>query len=109
MSFMAGSWLHDPPVQEYDESGKRAIVRHLCFGPLETRTWYELVDGQYCCELHTIEGPQAGERFVDPVRLPDMRKVIDTEIALCQECGRDEVAALFQVEREKLDRLISSQ
>ena len=52
MGFWVGNWLHDPPSKEYDSTGKRAIIKHLCFGPVETQTWYESVDGQYYCELH---------------------------------------------------------
>ena len=103
MSFWIGAWLHDAPDTGYDISGKQAIVKHLCFGPLETWIWYKLIDGQYCCEIHFIEGLQEGERYVDFISKSEMLKAIEDEIALCKKYSETSLAALLQIEREKIN------
>ncbi len=103
MGFWAGAWLHDAPDSEYGADGKRAIVKHLCFGPLETQIWYESKDGQYFCEHQLIEGLQAGDRFVDAVSRRDMLEVLANEIALCEKHSKPEWSLLFQAEKEKLE------
>lgn len=102
MGFWVGSWLHDTPDTEYSASGKQAIVKHLCFGPLETRIWYKLTDGRYCCETHFVEGLQEGERFTDFISKSEMFEVIEAEIILCRKYGETDMAALLQAEKEKL-------
>lgn len=103
MGFRVGAWLHDAPDTGYNTSGKQAIVKHLCFGPLETQIWYKLKDGQYCREIHFIEGLQEGERFIDFISKSEMLEVIETEIALCIKHGETSLAALLQAEKEKIN------
>lgn len=103
MGFMVGAWLHEAPDKEYNSSGKQAIVKHLCFGPLETQIWYKLKDGRYCREIHYIEGLQAGERYTDYIETSGMLEVIGDEIALCEKHNETDLAALLQVEREKIN------
>lgn len=105
MGFWVGSWLHDTPDTEYDAGGKQAIIKHLCFGPLETRIWYKLIDGQCCCEIHFAEGVQEGERFTDFISKSEMLEVIETEIMLCTRHGETDMAALLQTEKEKITLL----
>lgn len=102
MGFWVGSWLHDTPDTEYNASGKQAIIKHLCFGPLETKIWYKLIDGQYCCETHFAEGLQDGERFTDFISKSEMLEVMETEIALCRKHGEIDMATLLQTEKEKI-------
>lgn len=102
MGFWVGAWLHDAPDAGYNASGKQAIVKHLCFGPLESRIWYKQNDGQFCCEIRFIEGLQEGERFIDFISKSEMLEVIDNEIALCQKHNETNLAVLFQAEREKI-------
>lgn len=104
MGFWAGNWPHDPPSEEYDSTGKRAIIKHLCFGPVETQTWYESVDGQYYCELHILEGLQAGDVFLDRISKAKMLEAIITEIDLCKRLGEAELAAAFQAEKDKIEK-----
>ncbi len=104
MGFWAGNWLHDPPSKEYDSTGKRAIIKHLCFGPVETQTWYESVDGQHYCELHIIEGLQTGDVFLDRISKAKMLEVIITEIDLCKRLGEAELAAAFQAEKDRIEK-----
>ncbi len=104
MSFGVGTWIHDAPDTKYSASGKQAIVKHLCFAPLETRIWYKRIDGQYCCEIHFIEGLQAGEQFVDFISKSEMLEVIEGEIALCRKHGEINMEALLQAEKEKINR-----
>ena len=42
MEFWVGTWLHVIPDQK-DSAGndKRIIIKHLCFGPVETQIWYQ--------------------------------------------------------------------
>lgn len=103
MGFKIGAWLHDAPDIGFGADGKQAIVKHLCFGPLETRIWYKLIDGQYCCEIHFIEGLQEGERYIDFISRTEMLEVIDNEIALCEKHGETSLAALLQVEKERIN------
>lgn len=103
MGFKIGTWLHDAPDVGFDASGKQAIVKHLCFGPLETQIWCKLIDGRYCREIHFIEGLQAGERYTDFIEKSEMLKVIDNEIALCEKYSEMSLAAQLQVEREKIN------
>ncbi len=102
MSFWAGAWLHDAPDEAFDHTGKRVIVKRLCFGPAETQIWYEATDGQYFQELHIEEGIQAGERYVDVISKSAMLNVLKTEIALCEKYNEPEMSILFQTEKEKL-------
>lgn len=101
MSFTVGTWTHDAPDTEYSASGKQVIIKHLCFGPLETRIWYKLIDGQYCREIHFIEGLQAGERFTDFISKSEMLEVVENEIALCRKYGEIDMATLLQAERKR--------
>lgn len=102
MNFIVGTWTHDAPDTEYSASGKQAIVKHLCFAPLETRIWYKLIDGQYCREIHFIEGLQAGERFTDFISKSEMLEVVESEIALCRKHGEIDMATLLQAEKKKI-------
>ena len=104
MGFWIGEWLHEGPDREFDAAGKRAVVKHLCFGSLETRIWYEFRDGQYCCEVHFIEGIQAGDVFSDRISKPEMMEVIRAEIALCQKHGERDMAAFFQAEIGRMEK-----
>ena len=73
------------------------------FGPLETRIWYKLTNGQYCREIHFIEGIQAGERFTDFISKTEMLEVIESEIVLCKKHNETNLALLFQAEKEKIN------
>lgn len=97
MEFWVGTWLHVIPDQK-DSAGndKRIIIKHLCFGPVETQIWYQSKDGQYYYEYHIIEGLQAGDLFLYCISKSEMIKVINTEIALCNQYEKPELAALLQ-------------
>jgi len=103
MGFWVGDWLHNAPDTKYNANGKQSIVKHLCFGPLETRIWYKLTNGQYCREIHFIEGIQAGERFTDFISKTEMLEVIESEIVLCKKHNETNLALLFQAEKEKIN------
>lgn len=100
MGFYAGAWLHEAPDSQYRTGGRRAVVRHLCFGPLEVRTWYRQKDGQYCREIHFLEGPQEGERYTDFIGRAEMLEVLGAEIALCEQYQERALSVLFQAERD---------
>ena len=102
MSFRVGEWLHDTPTTESNADGKRTIVRHLCFGSLETQIWYETMDGRYCRETHFIEGPQAGELYTDFISRSEMIDVIKSEIALCKIFGDMTLEVLLCSEMERI-------
>ncbi len=106
MSFQVGEWWHEAPGKQFDAAGKRVVVKHLCYGPLETQIWYELQDGSYSLEIHFIEGIRAGEAVVDCVNKLEMLEVLKSEIALCQRYNEPELAALFQVEVDRIEKLI---
>lgn len=102
MGFWIGEWLHEIPDTEYDKKGRQAIVKHLCIGPLETQIWYKLENGQYCYEINFIEGLESGELYMEFLSKFQMIEVIESEIALCEKYNKTELAALFQVEKEKI-------
>ena len=103
MGFWVGTWLHDAPDIGYDADGKQAIIKHFCFGPLETRLWYKLKSGQYCREIHFIEGLQEGELFTDFISKSEMLKVIENEIILCKKYNETDLADLLQSEKKKIN------
>ena len=105
MGFWVGRWLHDIPDTGYDAEGKQAIIKHLCFGPLETRIWYKWKGGQYCREVHFIEGIQEGELYTEFISKSEMLEVMKAEIALCEKYNEIELAVLLQAEKEKIDLL----
>ncbi len=102
MGFFVGSWLHDIPDTGFDADGKQMIIKHLCFGPLETWLWYRLRDGRYCCEVHFIEGLQEGEQYTDFISKSEMLKIIEDEIALCKRYNEINLAVLLQTKKEKI-------
>jgi hypothetical protein len=102
MGFFVGSWLHDIPDTGFDADGKQMIIKHLCFGPLETWLWYRLRDGRYCCEVHFIEGLQEGEQYTDFISKSEMLKIIEDEIALCKKYNEINLAVLLQTKKEKI-------
>lgn len=104
MGFWSGKWLHDPPSKEYDSTGKRTIIKHLCFGPAETQIWYETADGQCYFELHIIEGLQAGDVFLDQISKVKMLEAINTEIELCKQFNETQLVALFQAEKDRIEQ-----
>ena len=103
MSFMAGAWLHESPPRECGANDKMAIIQHLCFGPLETRIWYARKDGQYCREVHFIEGTQAGEVYTDFLRKSEMLEAVKAELALCEKYHDMEAVGFLTAEKEKLE------
>jgi len=96
------AWVHEAPDKEDDSSGKQAIVKHICFDPLEARISYKLKGGQYCREIHFIEGLQAGELYTEYIGASEMIEMIDGEIAFCKKYGDTYSVKLLQVEREKI-------
>lgn len=102
MGIWSGGWLHDFPDEGYDIQGRRAIVKNLCFGPLETRIWYRLRDGRYCREIHFLEGPQEGELYSDYISKSEMLRLIEAEISLCEEENEPKLAALLREERNDI-------
>ena len=45
MEFWVGTWLHVIPDQKDSaDNDKRIIIKHLCFGPVETQIWYQSKD-----------------------------------------------------------------
>ena len=102
MGFFVGSWLHDIPDTGFDADGKQMIIKHLCFGPLETWLWYRVRDGRYCCEVHFIEGLQEGEQYTDFISKSEMLKIIEDEIALCKKYNEINLAVLLQTKKEKI-------
>ena len=94
--------MHSAPHREFDAEGKRAVASHACFGPLETRTWYETRDGRYFRRIYIIEGLQAGDVFTDFISREEVREVLEHEIALCRQYGKSDMASLFQKEKDKL-------
>lgn len=73
-------------------------------GPRSPKAQYWRVDGQYYCELHILEGLQAGDVFLDRISKAKMLEAIITEIDLCKRLGEAELAAAFQAEKDKIEK-----
>ena len=54
--------------------------------------------------LHIIEGLQAGDIFHDRISKAKMLGAIITEIDLCKRLGGTELAAVFQTEKDKIEK-----
>jgi len=54
--------------------------------------------------LHIIEGLQAGDIFRDRISKAKTLGAITTEIDLCKRLGGTELAAVFQTEKDKIDK-----
>ena len=106
MGFFVGSWLHDIPDTGFDADGKQMIIKHLCFGPLETWLWYRLRDGRYCCEVHFIEGLQEGEQYTDFISKKSLGEYFgftkEEVRALCKKYNEINLAVLLQTKKEKI-------
>lgn len=100
--FWVGSWLHSPPNNTF-VNGRRTIVTHLCFGPVETRTWFVTEEGERFYEEQILEGVQAGDQFLEPVSKAELLQVLDHEIALCQSMHCTDAQLRFQAEKEYLE------
>lgn len=103
MNFWVGNWMHCVPDKKHDADGRRNIVQHLCWGPLETQIWFETSDHKYYYEEHIIEGILEGERSLEVISKIEMIKVLDEEIVLCQKYNAASLVPLFEAEREKIN------
>ena len=54
--------------------------------------------------LHIIEGLQAEDIFRDRISKAKTLEAITTEIDLCKRLGGTELAAVFQTEKDKIEK-----
>ena len=54
--------------------------------------------------LHIIEGLQAGDIFRDRISMAKTLGAITTEIDLCKRLGETGLAAVFQTEKDKIEK-----
>ena len=83
-AFRIGIWEHAAPEEHYDRDGKRAIIKHLCYGPLETMIYGVTTDSTYYWEYHIIEGLEEGERFLEYI---SKEKMLEIDAALAISIG----------------------
>ena len=83
-AFRIGIWEHAAPEEHYDRDGKRAIIKHLCYGPLETMIYGVTTDSTYYWEYHIIEGLEEGERFLEYI---SKEKMLEVDAALAISIG----------------------
>ena len=102
--FQVGDWLHCPPKEQFVQ-GRRVLIQHLCFGPLETRQWFVTEDGRFFYEEHIIEGCRAGELFREARTREELLRALDCEIQLCRRFQGEALIPLFQAERDRLNGL----
>ena len=101
--FWVGHWLHCPPEENFS-GGRRAVLRHLCFGPAETRAWFVTKEGDFFYEEHILEGCQAGEHCLEPCTRTELLRALDREMELCRRFQGEELLPLFQAERDALNQ-----
>ena len=102
-AFRVGVWEHSAPEEHYDRDGKRAIIKHLCYGPLETMIYGVTTDSTYYWEYHIIEGLEEGERFLEYISKEKMLHAIDHEISLCEQYQALAMIPLFLREKEQIE------
>lgn len=102
--FQDGIWTHTVPNKGYNASGRRGIINHLCFGPLETITYGITIDSKCYYEYHIIEGIQEGDLFFEYIDQAKLLEAIRKEIELCKQYCADEMFSLFQAEKEALEK-----
>lgn len=95
-----GSWLHCAPERDFRD-GRRAIVKRLCFGPLESWSFGVTADSGYFREVRILEGTD--ERSLSSISLEELREAIAGEIRLCRKHQGEDLAALLQAELETLE------
>lgn len=84
--FWNGEWQHIIFGElTSDSEGNRPIIRHLCFGPLETREYGITADNAFYYKEHIIEGIGAGEKIFEIINVNDFLAAIDREAALCKK------------------------
>lgn len=98
--FWVASWLHCPPEERF-VNGRRTLIRHLCFGLAESRVWFVTEEGRCFYEERIMEGPQAGDVFLEPVSRENLIHLLDKEISLCRQLNREELIPLFLREKER--------
>ena len=98
--FWVAHWLHCPPEREF-VNGRRVILKHLCFGPAESRVWFATEEGGCWYEERTLEGVQAGEPLLEPVGREELQRLLSGEVALCRRLRQEELIPLFQEEKER--------
>lgn len=103
MEFWVGQWMHCAPDEKYDANGRRNIIKHMCWGPLETQIWFETSDHKYYYEEHIIEGILEGDKTLEAISKIEMIKAINDEIILCKKYSASKLIPLFENEREKIE------
>lgn len=101
--FILGSWHHVLPNKTFDLNGRRGIVRHLCFGPLETQIYGITSDNQYYYEYSILEGIEEGERTFYFIDKGELLKAIDKEILLCRENHAEKMMQILEEERDLIE------
>lgn len=84
--FWNGEWQHIIFGELIpDSEGNRPIIRHLCFGPLETREYGITADNAFYYKEHIIEGIGAGEKILEIIDVSELSAALDREAVLCQK------------------------
>ena len=103
-SFWAGSWQHIIFGEfSTDGKGNRPLIRHLCYGPLETREYGITADGSFYYEEHIIEGVGAGGKIFEIISLDEFLRAADNEAKLCEKYAPPLAEQLSEI-REKICR-----
>ena len=98
--FWVGSWLHGPPGEE-SVHGRRVLLSHLCFGPLESREWFVTEEDRFFYEEHILEGCQAGETLREARTREELLEALDHEMELCVRFHGEALLPLLQAERDR--------
>lgn len=98
--FWVGEWLHIIYRENAGGKGKRPIICHLCFGPLETRE-YGITDSSFYFEEHIIEGIGEGDRDFRIIGKEEFLKAVNGEIRLCEKYA-PQLAGRLSETRDKL-------
>ena len=88
--FWTERWLHTTPCKS---KNRTEIIRHLCFGPLETYI-VGIQDNQYFREIHEIEPYE--ETYFKYISKKEFIGELDNEIRLCLKCHAGEQAEILK-------------
>lgn len=96
--FWTERWLHTTPCKTKDRT---EIIRHLCFGPLETYI-VGIHNNQYFREIHEIEGVIEDDIDFRYISKEEFIRELDNEILLCLKYHAGEQAEILKAYKENI-------
>ena len=99
--FWLNGWHHIMSEEKCDSEERRAIIRRLCFGPLET-DFYGIEKDKFYHEYHYIEGLLEGEIDFYYISKEKFMNELEYEIKLSMEHKSDELTKALLIINDNL-------